>query len=102
MSEYLGSYDHVAVRLNNDIVVVGGLDRDCRPVSTHVIWMYNVYTDQWRKYCVPGRKSTPPALAGACASVIDTVIYVFGGRSIKLMRRTNEIWKTYQITTRIF
>ena len=93
MSEYPGSYYHVAVRLNNYIVVIGGWDRNHQQVSTHVIWMYNVYTDQWSKYHIPGKKSAPPALSGACATAIDTDIYMFGGFSDELGRHTNEIWK---------
>ena len=83
----------MAVRLHNYIVVIGGRDRNDQPVSTHVIWMYNVYTDQWRKYDATGEKSAPPALAGACATAIDTDIYMFGGFNIELLRHTNEIWK---------
>ena len=93
MSEYLGSYKHVVVRLDNYIVVVGGWGRDRKPVSTHVIWMYDVYTDQWSKYHLPVEKSAPPALSGACATAIDTDIYMFGGFNIELRRHTNEIWK---------
>ena len=55
--------------------------------------MYNVYTDQWRKYDIPGRKSAPPLLGCACATAIDTGIYMFGGVNVELKRKTNELWK---------
>ena len=55
--------------------------------------MYNVYTDQWSKYHLPVEKSAPPALSGACATAIDTDIYMFGGFNRELRRYTNEIWK---------
>ena len=93
MSEHLGMYDHVAVRLNNYIVVIGGFDRNNKPVPMHVIWLYNVYTDHWRKYHTPGSKSTPPPLEGTCAAAIDADIYMFGGYNTETCRLTNEIWK---------
>ena len=46
--------------------------------------MYNVYTDQWSKYHIPGENSAPPAQSGACATAIDTDIYMFGGFNIEL------------------
>ena len=92
MSEYPGSYNHVAVRLNNYILVIGGMDMNDEPVSTHVIWMYNVYTDQWRKHQIPGQKNAPPQITSACAAAIGTDIYIFGGYD-KMKRVTNELWK---------
>ena len=64
-----------------------------KPVSTHVIWMFNLYIDQWSKHHIPGRKSAPPALAYACAAAIDIDIYMFGGLNTALRKQTNEIWK---------
>ena len=93
MSEHSSRYEHVAVRLDNYIVVIGGFNRYIDIASTHVIWTYNVYTDYWRKYHTPGSKSAPPPLQGTCATIIDTDIYMFGGYNPKSWRNTNEIWK---------
>ena len=95
MPEYLGSYGHVAVCLDNYIMVIGGIDMNSEPVSTHVILMYNVYTDQWRKHQIPVHKNAPPPVACACAVAIGTDIYMFGGFELdkKLNTETNELWK---------
>ena len=93
MVEFLWSNDYVAARLSNYLVVIGGTDRNHEPVPTHVIWMYNCNTDQWKKCQTPNEKSAPPTVLGACAAAIGTAIYRFGGYDIKLEDITNEMWK---------
>ena len=89
-------YSHVAVLLNNDIIVIGGFSCDDRmypQVPTDVIWMYNIYTDQWKKYQIPGKKNAPPALSLACAIAIGTHIQMFGGYLCDSGNATNDMWK---------
>ena len=84
---------HVAVHLDNYIVVIGGRDMNYEPVPTHMIWMYNVYTDQWRKHQIPGQKNAPQALFMASGTAIGTDIYMFGGAESEVNSATNKMWK---------
>ena len=94
MSEYQGSCDHVAVRLNSSIVVIGGSDRNDKAMPLCVIWMYNLYTEQWRKHQTPHENDVPDALENTCAAAIGADIYMFGGTtSFSINNSTNELWK---------
>ena len=99
---------HTVVRLNNYILLFGGsssLSEDA-PYPTHVIWMYNVYTEQWRKYMMPSTRQTPPALARTCAVRMGADCYMFGGRRIheflKHRKLTNRLWKLSQTSSGCF
>ena len=46
---------HVAVRMEHCLLVIGGFivngpDGDVHPASQDVIWMNNLYTEQWIKH----------------------------------------------------
>ena len=89
-------FDHVAVRLDHYIIAFGGRwwngygDRD--PLPLNVIWMYNLYTEQWSKHGTIGTMA--PSANHACAAVIDSDIYMFGGGgSTHLPTFTNALWK---------
>ena len=43
------------------------------------IWMYNLYTEQWSKHVINGRKRCPPLRRYACAVAISDDVYMFGG-----------------------
>ena len=84
MSEYIFEHifimSHVALCLNNRIVVFGGIDYkfgDESDIPMHTIFMYNLHTEQWRKHHIPDDKPTPRARA--CAAAIGQDIYMFGG-----------------------
>ena len=84
-------FDHVSVRLDHYIVVFGGKWFRNGQLSLNVIWMYNLYTEQWRKHGIPAHTMAPPPTYEACAAVIDMDIYMFGGNSTGTL--TNALWK---------
>ena len=54
--------DHIAVRLNHYIIIIGGtlkIITSADSKQNHVIWRYNLYTEQWKKYLIPKTKQTP-------------------------------------------
>ena len=54
--------------------------------------MYNLYVEQWRKHVVLDRENAPDAVAGACSVVINSVVYMFGGRKYFSNWCTNALW----------
>ena len=98
LSLSLSLYGHVAVCVEHYILIFGGAWRDDREkrvlLSANVIWMYNLYTEQWRKNIIPTKES-PHVAFGAYADVIESVVYMFGGSKdipISLMDMTNALW----------
>ena len=87
---------HVAVRMDHTIVVFGGThelnDYDDRVEylihnyhQRHTIWIYNLYTEKWRRYRIPKWKEAPKCLEWqACGVAIGEDIYVF---------TWNEFWR---------
>ena len=75
-------YGHVAVRLQNYVLVFAGtslIDPRCKDIKRY-IWAYNLYTEQWRKYRIPGSQNTPNAEKFRTSAVaIGTDVYMFGG-----------------------
>ena len=90
-----GRMQHVAVSLDHCIIVFGGVKVNNDPLSLRTIWMFNLYTEQWRKHEIPNTKKAPPATRFAYAVTIGSDIYMFGGYS-QFRRRwyfTNALWK---------
>ena len=87
-------HSHVAVHIEPYITVFGGkwLKNDI-PVSPHEIWMYNIYTEQWRKYIIPDHASAPPSTVGACAVAVEENVYLFGGVTLPEDIYNNALWK---------
>ena len=85
---------HVAVRLSNCIFVFGGefMDEKKGPLSLRAIWMYNLYTEQWRKHVIPYRNLAPPPSRDSCAVAVGSDIYMFGGYLYR-DGDTNSLWK---------
>ena len=93
--------NHVAVQMDHTIVVFGGThelkDYDDRVDyfihnyhRRHTIWMYNLYTEKWRRYRIPKWKKAPGCLVSqACGVAIGEDIYVF---------RWNEFWRLTRST----
>ena len=77
--------DHTVARLQDNIVVFGGtVDENnegfFKYQSYHIIWMYNLYTDLWKKYVIPAGEKTPPLQSESHRLIgvtIKTDIYVF-------------------------
>ena len=86
-------YGHVAVHLDHYILVFGGTLQDYEALGNDIIWMYNLYTGQWRKQKVPCKDKCPPACFGASATLIGIDIFMFGGRNIDSCKLTNTLWK---------
>ena len=48
-----------------------------------MIWLYNLYTEQWRKYKIPYGKTIPSPRYNSVAVAIGVDIYMFGGFNLK-------------------
>ena len=73
---------HVAVRLQENIVLFGGLYIDSQRTmyySMRVIWSYNLDIDRWIKLVLPETQATPHPAVGQCAVTIRSDIYLHGG-----------------------
>ena len=94
-------YSHVAVRFDHCIIVLGGKWLESEPpLLLRTIWMYNVYTEEWGMYQISDNEEVPPPTDAACAVVIGSDIFMFGGRELfreraqrRLSRLTNALWK---------
>ena len=93
MTDFPKIIDHEAVRCGNDVVVFGGMGMYNEPFSHHIIWMYNLYTEQWRQHQIPEHEVAPPAINDPCAVAIGTCIYLFGGTNKITLDMTNALWK---------
>ena len=84
--------NHVVVRLLDSIVVFGGiykkyehlksaLARAWKSVIPHDIWVFNLYTEQWRKYKTDTTQKAPMYICTSkhltCGIAIEQDIYVF-------------------------
>ena len=90
---------HVALRLNNNIVIIGGLDLKYdgeSPLPMHEIFMYNLYTEQWRTHHISGDK-LPTERSRTCATVIENDIYMFAGWNYDTHATFNDLWKLTSI-----
>ena len=65
----------MVVRLQDSILVFGGMLR-YREATPRNIWVYNLYTEQWRKYATDESKRAPPAKGLTCGIAIEQDIYV--------------------------
>ena len=88
-----GIYGHVAVCLEQYIITFGGY-RFNRPASTHIIWMYNLYTEKWKKYELPSTSEAPHNFfADKCAVAIGSDVYLFDGRTMFNQNPGDALWK---------
>ena len=73
-------YGHCAVTLDNFVIIIGGMDTAFRePVLTSIIWVYNLYTEEWRKNILSDRRCAPQAFHRAVAVAIGKTIHTFSG-----------------------
>ena len=72
------------------------------PVSYHFIWMYNLYTEQWRKHIIPESELCPPNTAYACAVAIKEDAFIFGGINESQRTYSNELWKLSKSSAGLF
>ena len=83
---------HSAVCLDNSIIIFGGLGEKFEPLATRVIWMYNLYTEEWNKHVIPCTNVAPKPFHGAVGVVINGAIYTFGGMHTEDSNNRNELW----------
>ena len=87
----------LAVQLDHYILVFSGkwmvYGAKIQKLPVNDIWMYNLYTEQWRKQAIAGRENAPLETVGASATVIGSDIYTFGGSTwlIKMGQKENDI-----------
>ena len=85
---------HVAVCLEHYILVVGGAFHNGDHSSHRVIWMFNLYTEKWRKHVIHDSGLIPPGSTDACAAAIGRDAYFFGGMiGNDWSKPINELWK---------
>ena len=83
-------YGHAAASFKNFIIVFGGFhSRSLR----NVIWIYNLFTEQWSKQVLPDEQLSPPRTENSCAVTIEEEIYMFGGYDLVKNSHTNALWK---------
>ena len=94
---------HVAVRLDHYILIVGG---ECvkteQALSTRAIWIFNLYTDVWRKFVTLCTEDHPPSTIRASAIAIGQDVYLFGGYDSLAHDDTNALWKLSRISENNF
>ena len=99
-------WNHSAVKLDNFLVIFGALHRP----SNHVIWMYNLYTEEWREHVIPkhviDKSGAPEPFHSAVAVAINGTIYTFGGtakgRCAGSVRERNALWTLSKAKTGCF
>ena len=79
---------HCAVSFYNFLIIIGGRcnighDRAVE-ISTRVIWIYNLYTEEWKKQDTLNTSCAPETFQSAVAVAIDKTIHTFGGHSTKI------------------
>ncbi|XP_050786388.1 multiple epidermal growth factor-like domains protein 8 isoform X7 [Gopherus flavomarginatus] len=73
-------HSHVAVAWQGCLVLCGGELANGFLVSD--VWMYRPHEEHWLELAPPNATaSLPPGLASHAAAVVDTWLYVFGGRT---------------------
>ena len=68
----------------------------------NTIWLYNHYTEKWRNYKVPCGKMAPSPIRSACAVVVGSDLYMFGGLDLIPKHLTNDLFKLTKTTTGCF
>ena len=97
-------YRHSAVCLDNSIIILGGrtLGKTFKPITTRVISLYNLYTEEWNNHVISDTNAAPEPFHEAVAAVIDGIIYTFGGRHTKGQRLRNELWTLSKVKGECF
>ena len=86
---------HCAVSLDSRVIIIGGCGRQ-GPLSTRVIWIYNLYTEEWKEHTIPGTRCAPEPFHGAVAAAIRKTVYTFGGCNPNTFHPSNALWKLSQ------
>ena len=109
-SEFQGRFGHVAVRLEHYILIAGGIStihhgvgKEMKPwlvngLSHLEVWLYNLYTEQWRKHVISSSQLAPPVTVGACAVSVGEDMFMFGGLKMEEKCCTNILWKLMNVS----
>ena len=93
---------HVAVCVEHCLLLFGGAwqddGQDLQLFPADVIWMYNLYTEQWKKYMIPTKERVPHVTHETHAQVIEYVVYMFGGSNGHSKDSTNALWTLTNIS----
>ena len=76
---------HIAVRMKDCIVV-----NSCTKYSTQEIWVYNLWTEQWRKCSIVKGMKLPLIHSDQCSVAMGSVIYLFGGLNFSKLMATED------------
>ena len=88
-----GICGHVAVRLDQYILAFGGTDVENEAISKRIIWIYNLYTEKWKKHTIPGILEAPPTFYEQNSAVaIGSDVYMFDGRTYVKKDPDNALW----------
>ena len=83
----------MVVCMGKTVVMFGGVyDRTLSLVSLHVIWLYNLDVERWRKVVLSEDTDVPPSTCEACAVVIGNTIFLHGGAT-NTRDYTDAMWK---------
>ena len=96
---------HVVVRLEHYILVFSGRYgkyANSTAVPRNMIWMYNLYTEQWSKQMIPESELCPPNTACASAVSIKEYVLLFGGYIFEQGDFCNELWKLSKSSEGLF
>ena len=93
---------HSAVRLDTSIIIFGGSYDVFNPLSTDIIWTYNLYTDKWEKHATTKRRVGPDPFEYSVAAAIKGTIYSFGGRRYDNDVAANDLWTLSRTETGSF
>ena len=93
---------HCAVSLDHLVIIIGDMCRYAETSSTRVIWIYDLYTEEWKRHAIPDTSCAPEPFHGAVAAAIDKTVYIFGGRSSKHDNVLNATWKLSKTNRQCF
>ena len=97
---------HSAVHLDNCVIVIGGRWKDDKMPSTRVIWIYNLYTEEWTDYAIPkeviNKGGAPDPFHAAVAVAVNGTIYTFGGTENTNRKIRNALWTLSKAKTGCF
>ena len=92
-NEFPARHSHIAIRMENCIIVFGGVEMHCPAVSPGIIWMYNLYTEQWGKHVIQDTEKLLSRTIYPYAARIEADIFMFGGYDLREDHHTNAVWK---------
>ena len=102
ISEYPGAKFNTIIRLDHYIICFGGISNRIHDVGNtytdteqdHVIWRFNLYTEQWRKCLIPKTKQMPgPHTKRGSAVMIEGSVYLLLQSDLP---KVNDFWRLIQ------